>query len=282
MTTNTGSVMTDITQSVIDAMETGTAPWQRPWEKRGHDIVPTNLSTDNEYHGLNSFYLSIMSAPYDCDYWVGYQQAIKLGGHVRKGEKSTPILSPMMRKGQDKRTGDDFMYIAGFRASRVFNAKQCDGLTLPSIDDFVPHEIDADQLDSFIANTGADITHGDTDQACYVPSIDQVRMPAKDQFLTSAGYYGTVLHELTHWTGHSSRLNRIGEKNKRGYAYEELIAELGAYYASIRLNCPNEAENHASYLESWLKALQNDPKYLWQAASAAEKAANYLIDRVQS
>ena len=87
-----------------------------------------------------------------------------------------------------------------------------------------------------------------------------------------------LLHELTHWTGHTSRLDRKAEKNKRGYAFEELIAELGCYYASVRLGCPNEAENHTSYLDSWISALQNDVKYLWDAASRAEKAANWLID----
>jgi len=274
----TGPIMATITQTVIDAMKAGTAPWQKPWISRGHD-TPTNLQTGAAYRGLNSFYLMLLGAAYDCNYWVGFKQARKIKGNVRKGEKSTAILAPIMRKGEDS-NGDKYMYPAGFRVVRVFNAMQCDGLTIPTAADFEPRVIDADALDAFAINTGANIEHGQTDQACFVPSQDLVRMPAKDQFSEAGGYYGTLLHELTHWTGHKSRLNRIKSQQaaRRDYAFEELIAELGAYYASERLGCPNEAENHASYLQSWLKALENDPKYLWQAASAAERAANYLIE----
>ncbi len=275
----TGPIMEAITQTVIDAMKAGTAPWQRPWTQRAGDGVPNNISTGACYRGLNSFYLMIQGMAYDCNYWVGFKQARKIGGNVRKGEKSTAILAPIMRKGEDKKTGDSFMYPAGFRVVRVFNVMQCDGIELPSVDTET-RELDAAMLDQFAIDTGAEITHGNTGQACYIPSVDRVDMPAKNDFHSAGGYYGTLLHELTHWTGHKSRLDRLSEKNRRGYAYEELIAELGAYYASERIGCPNESENHASYLESWLKALDSDPKYLWQAASAAERAANYLIDSV--
>lgn len=273
----TNQIMADITQRVIDAIASGTAPWQKPWENRHGAAWPTNLQTGKHYRGLNAFYLMMLGDALGSNYWIGCKQARKLGGNVRKGEKSTAILAPITRKYKCKETGDDKFYVAGFRVVRVFHVSQCDGLTVPSADTFEPRTIDASMLDEFAIATGAVIEHGETDRACYVPALDVVRMPAKDQFNSAGGYYGTLLHELIHWTGHSSRLDRLGDKNLRGYAFEELIAELGAYYASELIGCPNAAENHASYLESWLKALANDPKYLWQAASRAEKAAEYLV-----
>lgn len=279
----TGPIMQEITQRVIDAIKSGTAPWQKPWETRGAAGMPVNMTTGKEYRGLNALYLDMLGAAMGSPYWAGFKQFKKIGGSVRKGEKSTAILAPITRKGTDKETGEAFFYVTGFRVVRVFNATQCDGIDdklaelLEPSDVNEPRTLNAAMLDEFAANTGAAIHHGARNYACYMPGPDQISMPNKDQFSSAGGYYGTLLHELTHWTGHKSRLNRSAERNRRGYAFEELIAELGAYYASERIGCPNEAENHDSYLASWLKALENDPKYLWQAASMAEKAAEYLI-----
>lgn len=270
------NIMTEITTKVIDAMKAGTAPWQKPWESRGLTDFPSNLSTGRAYRGMNALYLWMIGQAYGSDLWIGFKQARKLGGNVRKGEKSTAILAPIMRKAEDA-NGEEYMYPAGFRVVRVFNVMQCDGLTLPSVDDIEPRTFDADKLDAFIAAVGSNVCHAARDRACFIPSQDRIEMPLKDQFKTAGGYYGTLLHEHIHWTGHKSRINRLDDKSRRGYAFEELIAELGAFYASEKLGCPNESENHASYLESWLKALDDDPQYLWQAASAAEKAADYLI-----
>lgn len=267
------ATMNEIINRVIEQMEAGTAPWQKPWNGRSN--APTNLATGKEYTGLNWIYLSILSVGYDYNLWIGYGQARKLGGHVRKGEKGTPILRPMMRKGEDAVTGDKFMYCAGFTTATVFNVAQCDGLELPEIE--MNNEIDATALDGFVQNTGADVRFMETDRAFYRPSEDFIVLPLREQFKTEGGFYGTLLHELTHWTGHKSRLDRLSEKNTRGYAFEELIAELGAYFTATRLHCPHEHENHASYLQNWLTALRDDREYLWKAASAAERASNHLL-----
>ena len=272
------NVMESITQSVIDAIAAGTAPWQRPWENRFNATWPTNPTTDRAYNGMNALYLMMLAeVEHDgCPYWMGYKQAQKKGGHVRKGEKSTEILAPIMKKGEDA-NGREYMFPVGFRIVRVFNAKQCDGLNLPELEPREPRTLDANALDAFALATGANINHAERDRACFIPSQDRIEMPLKDQFKTEGGYYGTLLHELIHWTGHKSRIDRLDTVNRRGYAFEELIAELGAFYASEVIGCPNEAENHAPYLESWLKAFEGDVQYLWQAASAAERAAKYLI-----
>ncbi len=267
--------MANIVNVVIEAMQNGTAPWQRPWATRG--VRPTNISTGNEYTGGNALYLSILGGAFGCDYWVGFAQAKKMGGSVRKGEKGTAILRPIRVK-RERDDGTEYYFTAGFKLAYVWNVSQVDGIELPAVD--MPERVlDVDKLDAFVANTGANLAYDGGDRAFYRPATDSVHMPAKDSFKSEGGFYGTLLHELTHWTGHKSRLDRSKFKNdeKLGYAFEELVAELGAYYASEQLDCPNEAENHASYLESWLKALQSDPSYLWQAAALAEKAAGFLL-----
>jgi len=275
--------MAAITQTVIDGIKAGTAPWQMPWETRGNMLAPQNLATGKAYRGLNAMYLQMLGMQHGSDYWLGYSQAAKLGGTVAKGSKATKILAPMLitdKTGKVDANGKPLQFLAGFRVVNIFNVTQCEGLEdkIPApVEPGEPRKLNATQLDEFMANTGADIRHGG-DRAFYVPSNDFVQLPDVDQFKTEGGYYGTALHELVHWTGHKSRKDRFSDKNKRGYAFEELIAELGAYYASEKLGCPNEAENHTSYLASWLKALESDTKYLWDAASKAQAAADWLID----
>jgi antirestriction protein ArdC len=221
----------------------------------------------------------MLGAMEGCNYWLGAKQGMKMGGKPLKGS-AVYILAPMTFKLKDKFNADGSQKfgISGFRVARVHNALTgFEGLEIPQPEEIETRELDASQLDTFITATQADVRHGG-DRAFYQPGNDFVQLPDKNQFHKDSGYYGTALHELVHWTGHKSRLDRLSDKNKRGYAFEELIAELGAYYASERLGCPNEAENHTSYLESWLKALQSDHKYLWDAASRAERAADWLID----
>ena len=271
-------VMEEIVQGVIDAIEAGTAPWQRPWDTRGVACDPTNLATGREYKGLNRLWLWLRGDAIGCSYWVGFHQARKLGGKPKKGG-GVWILAPLTRKFEDPETGETRPIISGFKPVCVFNALAgVEGLEgkLPQPDDTEPRKLDAPALDQFIQNTHA-VIHFAGNRACYNKILDQIEVPPRDQFHTPGGFYGTVLHELTHWTAHKSRLDRDPDKGKRGYAFEELVAELGAYFSSGRLNCPNEEENHASYLKSWLSSLRDDPKYLWQAASQAEKASDYLL-----
>jgi antirestriction protein ArdC len=269
-------VMAAITARVIEAIKAGTAPWQKPWIAREDTTGAQNLATGKLYRGLNALYLGMMSSAMGAPYWIGFGQARDKGGTVRKGEKSTAILAPVIVNYVDKTTNEKRSFTKGFRIVHVFHVSQCDGLTLPAKIESAPRVLEANRLDKFVSATGANVVHMG-DSACYIPSIDAIRMPEKNAFANEGGYYGTMLHELTHWTGHKSRLDRLDGTNHKGYAYEELIAELGAYYASEKLGCPNECENHASYLGHWLKALESDPKYLWSAASAAERAANYLL-----
>ena len=275
-TAKVNEAMASIVETVIDAMENGCAPWQKRWDSRSTANWPSNLLTGHKYQGGNALYLAILGAVRGCDYWVGFKQAKQLGGNVRKGEKGTAILRPIRIK-IDKGTPDERYITKGFALTYVWNVLQCDGIELPTIEAPELRELDVSMLDDFVTATGANVIHGG-DRACFIPSLDQVHMPEPGQFHDAGAYYGTLLHELVHWTGHASRLDRSKAKSRHGYAFEELVAELGAYYASERLSCPNEAENHTSYLAGWVKELRNDPNYLWKAAALAEKASHYLIE----
>jgi len=268
------ALMNDIVNKVIEAIQAGTAPWQKPWEDRGATEWPTNLQTGKPYRGLNALYLALINP---CPYWVGYDQAKKLGGNVRKGAKATKILFPIIKKREDA-NGKESTFVVGFGSANVFNVESdCEGIELPKVEPRVV-SFDADKLNSMIERLGVDLSFGG-DRAFYQPATDSVVLPNADQFKSERGYWGTLLHELVHWTGHKSRCDRgLQVKNREGYAFEELVAELGAYYLGERLGVPVEPENHASYLASWLKALKDEPDQIRKAATMAEKAAAFIVE----
>ena len=268
---NNSELMNYIVDTVIAAMEAGTAPWQKPWEDRGADR-PMNLATGKAYNGINSLYLSLIGAS---PYWVGYKQAKQLGGNVRKGAKATKILFPVIKTREVD--GEEKKVLVGFGSTNVFNVlTDCEGIELPDTERGEP-TFDADKLNGMVERLGADVRFGGN-RAYYTIGEDFVGMPHADQFSTERGYWGTLLHELVHWTRHPSRLDRAKGANKEGYAFEELVAELGAYYLGELIGVPVEPENHASYLAGWLKALKDDPDQLRRAASLAEKAAAFIVE----
>jgi len=268
------TIMTTIVDRIIETIEAGAAPWQKPWEDRGLSEFPTNLQTGKQYRGLNALYLSIVGAS---PYWVGYKQAIALGGNVKKGAKATKIMFPIVKKREDA-NGKEQTYVVGFGETSVFNVlTDCEGIELPKVERGEP-VFDADKLNGFVEKLGVDLSFGG-DRAFYRPAADQVVLPHAEQFKSERGYWGTLLHELVHWTGHKSRCDRdLASKNTEGYAFEELVAELGAYYLGERMGVPVEPENHASYVASWLKAIKDDPDALRRAASQAERAADWLLE----
>jgi antirestriction protein ArdC len=269
MTDRKTALMSTIVDTVVAAMEAGTAPWQKPWQDRNTDR-PQNLLTGKAYNGVNALFLSVVGAS---PYWVGYKQAIKLGGNVRKGAKATKILFPVIKTREVD--GVEKKVVVGFGETNIFNVlTDCEGIELPVVEE---REVSFDntKLDGMIERLGVDLSFGG-DRAFYRPSTDQVVMPLAEQFDTERGYWGTLLHELVHWTGGSKRLDRKADKNREGYAFEELVAELGAYYLGELIGVPVEPENHASYLASWLKAIKDDPDALRRAAGLAEKAAKFI------
>jgi antirestriction protein ArdC len=232
----------EITQRIIAAIEAGAGQFQMPWHQAGTGLSrPVNALTGKAYRGINVLSLWVSAhGSYSCGIWGTYHQWVELGAQVRKGEKSSLIVfyKDLDIDRVDPETGEteaDTVFIA--KPSPVFNADQVDGFTPPEqpVRRNVTERIDA--AEHFIAATGAHILHGGP-SAFYRPSTDHIQMPERDCFFGSRtstpteAYYSTLLHELTHWTAHSSRLDRDlrGRFDKRAYAMEELIAELGAAY----------------------------------------------------
>lgn len=271
-----------VTDEVIAALESGDLPpWRKPW--MGGD-APTNLVSRRPYRGVNVFLLAI--APYASPYWVSYKQARSLGGSVKKGEKSRFVVYFNVIEKEDKKTGEK-KNIPFIRYSNVFNVEQCEGLDkhIPQNDDkldFQPIERceqivnGFDDIPNLIEGNG---------RAFYRPLTDEIGMPKKEDFKGVEEYYSTLFHEMTHSTGHKSRLARdgimdVGVFGGEAYSREELIAEMGAAMLCGEAEIsPTVIENSAAYLKGWLSKLRDDKKLIVQAASQAQKAADYIRGR---
>jgi len=262
-----------ITDSIIKQLESGVAPWVKPWHSHGVD-APYNPIAKRYYNGINFVQLSMM--PGSTHNWVTYKQAQSVGAQVRKGSKGVQVIYFSPLEVTDKATGDA-KKIPMLKTYTVFNADQVDGLELPAPTERT--EIEAvESCEAFIKAQRARIQFGGN-RAFYVPSLDYIQLPELDQFKSTPDYYATALHELSHWTGHESRLNR-DFKNKFGseaYAFEELVAELGSAMLCAHLKLDGQLQ-HSSYIASWLKVLKDDPKNILKASALAQKILNYTTN----
>ena len=275
-----------ITAAIIEKLEQGTKPWVKPW--RGVPVSRPLRSCGTPYRGMNTFWLWMVAdgCGYASPYWMTYRQCQALGGQVRKGEKSTiAIFYKSYTKEVENAAGEaDTENRRVLKAYAVFNADQCDGLPTfyhpkPLVAALEP-EGREERLDTFFAEIGADLRHHGA-QAYYEPLRDRVTMPPAELFEAYDHYYATLSHELSHWTGHSSRLDR-DLKNRFGsdaYAAEELIAELSSAILGAELGLPvTHLDHHASYIASWLKILKSDERAILTAAAKAEEAASLLLE----
>ena len=266
------SIAQTITDNVIKSLESGVAPWVKPWHNRGVD-APYNPIAKRYYNGINFVQLSMM--PASTDYWVTYKQAQSVGAQVRKGAVGVPVVYFSPLEVTDKVTGDS-KKIPMLKHYTVFNADQVDGLELPAPAERNMNET-IQSCEAFITAQRARIQFGGN-RAFYTRGDDYIQLPELDQFKSSHDYYATVLHELTHWTGHESRLNReFGKRfGDQAYAFEELVAELGSAMLCAHLKLDGQLQ-HASYIENWLKVLKDDPKNILKASALAQKVLDYTI-----
>lgn len=277
-----------VTDSIVAMLEKGVRPWAPQWETGscGLPVLPTRVGGES-YRGINVALLwgAAEMKGYRHHTWMTFNQAKALGGCVRKGERGTPVVYWGTFKAQADDTdegGDDGKARMFAKGYSVFNVEQIDGL--PSrFFEAAPVESTAERIakaDAWAVASGADIRHGGS-RAFFSPAGDFVQMPPFAAFDEPEGYYSTLAHELTHWTGAKARLDR--EFGKRfgtaAYAFEELIAELGAAFSMARLGIASEPrEDHASYLASWLKVLKADKRAIFTAASKAQAACDHLFD----
>ena len=269
------TVYQEVTDSIIQQLEQGATPWIKPWKT--DSTADKNFLSQKPYQGVNRLILGLSSMvnSFDCPVWASFKQWQSIGANVRKGEKGTKIVfySPVTK--ENKATGDIESYNL-LKAYYVFNASQVDGVTIqsPVTPDKPFNAIEAAELR--IKLTGAVITHGG-DSAFYAPSVDKINVPHKASFLTESNYYATVFHELVHWTGAEHREKRAFGKRfgDNAYAFEELVAEMGAAFLCQDYRIQGELR-HAGYLQSWLKVLKEDSKAIFKAAALAQKAADYI------
>lgn len=265
-----------VTRSIITELEQGTAPWVKPWKDgKRIGILPTNAITGRCYNGINIPILwhAADTRRYPTNAWLTFKQALAKDACVRKGEKGTQIVFTK-RMSVKNGEADEERQISMLRAFAVFNVAQVDGLEAT---DAVPASPPAEgAADAFAQATGADIRHGG-DKAFFVPSMDFIVLPDRESFESVQHYRSTKLHELVHWSGHRSRLDR--DLNNRfgtsAYAAEELVAELGAAFLCAHLGVEGQLR-HAGYIDSWLALLKKDERAIFTAASKASAAADYL------
>ena len=276
----------DVTTKIINTIEAGAGAWSMPWHahKAG---MPANATTGAEYRGVNvlSLWVGGLAGGFSTNLWASYRQWAEKGHQVRKGEKGTMIVYYGTSTVRDPAEGGDdaerkFRFL---KYSHVFNAAQVEGFQAPEVErPNLAQRIAA--AESFVDKTGAAIQYG-MERAFYAPSRDLIAMPDFDRFVDTAtatateNAYSTLLHELTHWTGHEKRCARDlkGRFGNDAYAAEELVAELGAAFLCARLGItPEPRADHAQYLAGWLTIMRADKKAIFTAAAKASAAVDYL------
>jgi antirestriction protein ArdC/proteasome lid subunit RPN8/RPN11 len=269
-----------VTDRIVRLLESATVPWHRPW--KGGNQWPQNFVSRKVYRGINLFLLN--TASYASPFWLTFKQVQSLGGRVKKGEQSFPVVFWKILKeegdGEDRR-------IPFLRYHSVFNVAQCEGINVPVIptDETQPPFQAIEKCEQIVAAMPKrpEIHHNGA-RACYSPSLDRVSMPEAKLFDSSEGYYSTLFHELTHATGHLSRLNRkeVSDPIRFGsdpYSREELVAEMGAAFLCGHCEIENKTiDQSASYIQSWLAKLKEDRKLVVHAAAQAQKACDFILD----
>ena len=270
----------EVSARIVAELEAGAAPWIKPWAATPGANTPCNAVSNRPYSGCNVILLwMVRAAGYRTPRFLTFKQALELGGHVRKGERGTKVYFVKQLEIRDDEDTSTRL-VPMLREYTVFNVDQCDDLP-DSVTMGKPMRVrnpDArDELaDQFLRSTGADIREGHG-EAYYVPSRDFISMPAFEAFNGADQFYGTVFHELTHWTAHKSRLDRDLKSRfgSRNYAGEELIAELGAAFLCAEFGFDGDLR-HAGYIGHWIELLKADKRAFFTACSQASKAADYL------
>ena len=270
-----------ITSKIIEKLEQGIIPWRKPWNAQTG--YPRNLITGKEYRGVNVFLLA--SQGYESPFWLTFRQAQEKGGSVRKGERSTPIVFWNFVERTNPESGK-MEEVPFLRYYSVFNSAQIDGIQVPPQPEASEHEFSSIEAAQAIIDNMPNkprIKYS-MKQACYFPALDEINMPSPEKFEAAEEFYCTLFHELTHATGHESRLNRRNSAERRSfgdeeYSKEELTAEMGASFLSAFAGIEHKTlDNSIAYIQGWLKALRNDKKLVITAAASAQKAADFILN----
>ena len=269
-----------ITDRIIAQMDQGIIPWQKPWISSGEAI---SHATGKPYSLLNQM---LLGRPGE---YLTFKQCQAAGGKVKKGEKAQLVVFWKWIEQEDEENGET-KEVPFLRYYNVFHIDQCEGISARYVtevafpDGASTVETAQDIIYDYLGREGVKLVHQEGDKAFYRPATDEVVLPIRKQFVSTAEYYSTVFHELTHSTGHQSRLNRLNNAAFFGneeYSKEELVAEIGA--AALVNHCGLESStslrNNAAYIQNWLGVLKNDKRFIVSAAGKAEKAVNLILNQ---
>ena len=269
-------IYAEVTSRIISQMEQGIIPWQKPWIASGQAI---SHSTGKPYSLLNQM---ILGKPGE---YITFKQCQQEGGKVRKGEKAQMVVFWKFIEQEDEETHEK-KQVPFLRYYNVFHIDQCEGLTAKHMPE-LPATAKSDEtaenmIAAYVKRSAVRIVNREGDRAFYQPSTDSITLPLLAQFAETAEYYSTAFHELTHSTGHASRLDRLSKTayfGSEAYSKEELIAEIGAaaLVNAAGLETANSFRNSAAYVQNWLKVLRDDKRFIVSAASKAEKAVNMIL-----
>jgi antirestriction protein ArdC len=273
----------EVSARIVAELESGAAPWIKPWSASPGANTPCNAATNRPYSGCNVVLLWMaQAAGYPTPRFLTFKQAFEVGGHVRKGERGTKVYFVKQLQVRDASADDDTAtrLVPMLREYTVFNVDQCENLParVVSLGDMKPRNRDERDatIDEFLAGTGASIREG-FGEAYYRPGDDLVSLPRFEAFKNAAHFYSTAFHELGHWTGHKSRLardlrHRFGDK---AYAVEELVAELCSAFLCAEFSIDGDLR-HAGYIRNWIGLLKADSRAFFTACSKAQAAADFL------
>jgi antirestriction protein ArdC len=283
------SLYHEITDKIIAELEAGRLPWVQPWGSSAVQAplaMPKNAATQRGYSGINVLILwgAVVQHGFPSQSWLTFRQALSLGGNVRKGERGTTVVFadrfvPDQERARARVQGDEPNSIPFLKRFTVFNVAQCDGLAgdLVTVPPPVRDGLILPKVEALIRASGADLRLGG-DKAFYSPALDYIQVPRPDAYFEPINWHRTALHELGHWSGAATRLGRdlSGSYGSKSYAREELVAEMTAAFTCATLGI-TPTVRHADYIGSWLEVLREDDRAIVRAASAASKAAEFLL-----
>lgn len=268
-----------VTNKIIENLENGVIPWNKPWSGG----CPKNFISGKDYRGMNAILLTLND--YKNNNWLTFKQAKLKGGSIKKGEKGTQVIFWNFTKVEKKDSNGDIeeKSIPFIKYYTVFNIEQTKDIDFETIEESFNFD-NIEKCEDVVKNmqNKPEIEHiGNS--ASYSPSLDRIKMPEQKKFKTNTGYYSTIFHELTHSTGHTTRLDRDGVEGvthfgSATYSKEELIAEMGSSFLCGHTGIEKETiDNASAYIKGWLSKLKNDNKILIQAAGKAQKAVDYIL-----
>ena len=273
-------------KKIVDLVLSNSAPWVKPWGVNQARGLPVNALTGRPYRGCNIMFL--LATPFKSRGWLTFKQVASIGGKVLKGSRATDIFffTTIQKEKDDAKTGETVLVdVPCLKNFKVFNLEQCE-LPEDAPIKYHPENMDKTQIDDNPVFDECEkllnlaVWYENDTQAYYIPSRDEIHLPNRLTFSSLSGFWGTAMHELSHWTGHESRLNRAIENNfgNRAYAREELVAEVSSWLLAVSLGTPHEPQNSAAYLASWVSDFKDKPRELYSAISQAQKVVDYLLE----